>query len=67
MTIDNGVYKCKIDGCSVKEKKPIGSGYANIMQHLFSARPNFEHDFENTQKLRYKYPEKVILTYRWID
>ena len=64
----NGVYKCKIDGCNVKRKKPTGSGYGNVMQHLLSAHPNFKFDFENDmQKLCYNYPEKVISAYKWID
>ena len=39
-------FNCKNPGCTVKRKRPAGTGFGNIIQQLQSAHPTYISDYQ---------------------
>ena len=61
-------FICKYPGCTVKRKRPAGTGFGNIIQHLQSAHPTYISDYQaNNSAFVYQYNEKLISIFKWIE
>ena len=61
-------FICKYPGCTVKRKRPAGTGFGNIIQHLQSAHPTYISDYQaNNSAFVYQYNGKVVSIFKWIE
>ena len=61
-------FNCEYPGCTVKRKRPAGTGFGKIIQHLQSAHPTYISDYQsNNSEFVYQCNEKVVSIFKWIE